>query len=230
MNLNKGFVCGYLAIFALSMGCTNQETVASNKTPSFYPIQPVLIKNIKLTDSFWLPIIEKVQQKTIQYALDKSAEEGRFENFLLAGGKLKGNVMGAMPFDDTDVYKIIEGASNSLLSAPNPKLEQQLDSIIEIIKIGQEEDGYLTTWRTINPSKPPATWVAVDEGKRWEHLEMSHEMYNPGHLYEAAVVHYQATGKKNFLDIAIKNADLIVKTNRITLAAQSFTVIKFKLN
>ena len=212
MNINKGFVCGCLTIFALSMGCTNQETVASNKTPSFYPIQPVLIKNIKLTDSFWLPIIEKVQQKTIQYALDKSAEEGRFENFLLAGGKLKGNVRGAMPFDDTDVYKIIEGASNSLLSAPNPKLEQQLDSIIEIIKIGQEEDGYLTTWRTINPSKPPATWVAVDEGKRWEHLEMSHEMYNPGHLYEAAVVHYQATGKKNFLDIAIKNADLIVKT------------------
>ena len=212
MNINKGFVCGCLTIFALSMGCTNQETVASNKASSFYPIQPVLIKNIKLTDSFWLPIIEKVQQKTIQYALDKSAEEGRFENFLLAGGKLKGNVRGAMPFDDTDVYKIIEGASNSLLSAPNPKLEQQLDSIIEIIKIGQEEDGYLTTWRTINPSKPPATWVAVDEGKRWEHLEMSHEMYNPGHLYEAAVVHYQATGKKNFLDIAIKNADLIVKT------------------
>ena len=212
MNINKGFVCGCLTILALSIGCTNQETVASNKTSSFYPIQPVLIKNIKLTDSFWLPIIEKVQQKTIQYALDKSAEEGRFENFLLAGGKLKGNVRGAMPFDDTDVYKIIEGASNSLLSAPNPKLEQQLDSIIEIIKIGQEEDGYLTTWRTIDPAKPPATWVAVDEGKRWEHLEMSHEMYNPGHLYEAAVVHYQATGRKNFLDIAIKNADLIVKT------------------
>jgi DUF1680 family protein len=78
--------------------------------------------------------------------------------------------------------------------------------------MGQEEDGYLTTWRTIDPAKPPATWVAVDEGKRWEHLEMSHEMYNPGHLYEAAVVHYQATGRKNFLDIAIKNADLIVKT------------------
>jgi DUF1680 family protein len=212
MNSKKGLVYGCLLIFTMSIGCNNPESVASNEPPSFYPIQPVLIKDVKLTDDFWLPIIEKVQKKTIQYALDKSAEEGRFENFLIAGGKRNGNARGAMPFDDTDVYKIIEGASNSLLSAPNPKLEKQLDSIIEIIKIGQEEDGYLTTWRTIDPSKPPATWVTVDEGKRWEHLESSHEMYNPGHLYEAAVVHYQATGKKNFLDIAIKNADLIVKT------------------
>ena len=208
----RSLVFSNLIVFCFILGCTRSNTDRNNRLSFFYPIQPVQIKNIKLTDDFWLPIIKKVQVKTIEYALDKSNEEGRFDNFLIAGGKLKGSVKGAMPFDDTDIYKIIEGASNSLLSAPNPRLERQLDSLIEIIKVGQEEDGYLTTWRTIDPAKPPANWVAVDEGKRWEHLEASHEMYNPGHLYEAAVVHYQATGRKNFLDIAIKNADLIVKT------------------
>ena len=117
-----------------------------------------------------------------------------------------------MPFDDTDVYKIIEGASNTLISEPNPKLEQLLDSLISIVKIGQEKDGYLTTWRTINPAKPPAPWVPVIEGKRWESLQISHELYNSGHLIEAAVVHFKATGKRNFLDIATKNADLLVRT------------------
>ncbi|MCB0668493.1 MAG: glycoside hydrolase family 127 protein, partial [Saprospiraceae bacterium] len=81
-----------------------------------------------------------------------------------------------------------------------------------IIKTGQEKDGYLTTWRTIDPAKPPADWVKVIEGKRWESLEMSHELYNAGHLYEAAAVHYRATGKNNFLNIALANADLMVET------------------
>lgn len=117
-----------------------------------------------------------------------------------------------MPFDDSDLYKIIEGASNSLISAPNEQLDVLLDSLIAIIKVGQEQDGYLTTWRTIDPAKPPASWVKVSEGKRWEYLSMSHELYNAGHLYEAAAVHYKATGKRNFLDIALKNADLICKT------------------
>ena len=100
----------------------------------------------------------------------------------------------------------------SLISAPNPELEKQLDDLIEIIGIGQEPDGYLTTWRTINPKKPPAPWVRVIEGRRWESLESSHELYNAGHLYEAAYAHYKATGKKNFLEIAYRNADLIAKT------------------
>ena len=117
-----------------------------------------------------------------------------------------------MPFDDSDVYKIIEGASNSLISSPDKQLEALVDSLISIVKIGQEKDGYLTTWRTINPAKPPAPWVKVDKGVRWEFMNMSHEEYNAGHLYEAAVVHYKATGKRNLLDIAIKNANLFVKT------------------
>ncbi|MCB0640001.1 MAG: glycoside hydrolase family 127 protein, partial [Phaeodactylibacter sp.] len=177
-----------------------------------YPITPVNIRNVQMEDDFWLPIIKRVQEKTIKYALEKCEEEGRMENFLIAGGQLEGTTRGAMPFDDTDVYKIIEGASNSLISAPNPELESLLDSLIALIAIRQEADGYLTTWRTIDPAKPPAPWVPVQEGKRWESLGASHELYNPGHLYEAAYTHYKATGKRNFLDIALKNADLLVAT------------------
>lgn len=194
---------------------TKNDVVQSTKTSALkagYEIEPVNIQNVKLTDSFWLPIIKRVQEVTIAYAIQKCNEEGRFENFLIAGKQKTGEVRGQMPFDDTDVYKIIEGASNTLISAPNPKLEKVLDSLIAIVKIGQEKDGYLTTWRTINPAKPPAPWVPVIEGKRWESLQISHECYNAGHLIEAAVVHYEATGKRNFLDIAIKNADLLVKT------------------
>lgn len=177
-----------------------------------YKISPVNIQNVKLTDDFWLPIIQRVQETTIDYAIKKCEEEGRLDNFLIAGGQLEGETKGEMPFDDTDVYKIIEGASNSLISAPNVALESKLDSLISIVVVGQEEDGYLTTWRTINPAKPPAEWVAVGEGKRWSSLDASHELYNAGHMYEAAVVHHLATGKNNFLDIALKNADFMVKT------------------
>ncbi|WP_269221516.1 glycoside hydrolase family 127 protein [Flavobacterium sp. IMCC34518] len=198
-------------IVLFSFSC---KTIAQNKETknSGYIITPVNIQNVKLTDAFWLPIIKRVQEKTIEYAIHKCEEEGRLDNFLIAGGKMKGEVKGQMPFDDTDVYKIIEGASNTLISEPNPKLEKLLDSLIGIIKVGQEKDGYLTTWRTINPAKPPAPWVPVIEGKRWESLQISHELYNSGHMIEAAVVHYEATGKRNFLDIAIKNADMLVRT------------------
>ena len=191
------------------------ETESKNENTNdlaSYSIEPVDIKNVKLTDEFWLPIVKRVQEKTIEYAIQKCTEEGRFDNFLIAGGQMKGTVKGVMPFDDSDVYKIIEGASNSLISAPNEPLEKLLDSLIGIVKVGQEKDGYLTTWRTIDPAKPPATWVKVDKGVRWEYLAMSHELYNAGHMFEAAVVHYKATGKRNFLDIALKNADLMVKT------------------
>lgn len=201
------------ALFSCNQNSENiNNSAKSEKKENTYKIAPVPIKDVKLTDNFWLPIVKRVQEKTIQYAINKCSQEGRFDNFLIAGGKMEGTVKGAMPFDDTDVYKIIEGASNSLLSAPNPELQTLIDSLIKIVKIGQEADGYLTTWRTINPAKPSAPWVEVKEGKRWESLFMSHELYNAGHLYEAAAVHFKATGKRNFLDIALKNADLMVKT------------------
>ncbi|GAB4419121.1 MAG: hypothetical protein OHK0039_31180 [Bacteroidia bacterium] len=170
-----------LALFACRSSAPQQGT-----KPAGYPIQPVDIRQVHLTDSFWLPVIERVQAVTIDYALEKCRQEGRMDNFLIAAGQLAGPVRGAMPFDDTDLYKIIEGASSSLISAPNPALTRRLDTLIGIIAQGQEPGGYLTTWRTIDPARPPAPWVKVIEGQRWESLESSHELYNAGHLYEAA--------------------------------------------
>lgn len=174
-----------------------------------YPITAVNIKNVVLNDSFWLPKIKIIQDTTIQYAFNKCNKEGRMESFLIAGAKKKGKVRGKMPFDDTDLYKIIEGASYSLISNPNPALDAYLDSIIAIIKIGQEPDGYITTWFTIDRLNPPASWVKPSK-TRWENEISSHELYNSGHLFEAASAHYLSTGKRTFLDIALKNADLLV--------------------
>lgn len=171
---------------------------------------PLPIRNVHLTDHFWLPKIETIQNHTIKFALDKCEAEGRMENFLIAGGELEGETRGAMPFDDTDLYKIIEGASNSLISVPDAALEKRLDVIIETIAKGQEADGYLTTWRTIDGFKPPAPWVKP--GPRWFDLNSSHELYNAGHLFEAAAVHHAATGKDNLLNIALGYADLLVST------------------
>ncbi len=201
-----------LSVTFLFLSCSPGKKQERFSAAGKYLITPVELKDVKLTDRFWLPVIRRVQEKTIPYALKKCEDEGRLDNFLIAGGEMEGSVKGKMPFDDTDVYKIIEGASMTLISAPNPELEKQIDNIISIIGTGQEADGYLTTWRTINPQKPPAPWVKVVEGKRWESLEASHELYNAGHLYEAAYAHYKATGKKNFLNIAYRNADLMVKT------------------
>ena len=181
---------------------------------SDYPIQQVKLNNVELTDNFWLPKIRTIQEKTIRYAFDKCTSEGRLENFITAGNVIRGDtgkVRGFMPFDDTDVYKTIEGVAYSLINAPNPALSEYLDSIIKIIAYGQEPDNYLTTWRTIDPKNPPAPWVQTN-GERWNDLAASHELYNSGHLFEAASAHYWATGKRNLLDIALKNANLLVKT------------------
>jgi len=192
-----------LLIVVASLGCTRQAKYYD------YPISAIDIKNVVISDSFWLPKIKTIQDVTIRYAFNKCDKEGRMESFLIAGGKKKGKVRGKMPFDDTDLYKIIEGSSYSLISEPNPKLDAYMDSVITIIKTGQEPDGYLTTWFTIDRQHPPASWVKPSK-TRWENEISSHELYNSGHLFEAAAAHYWATGKRNLLDIALKNADLLV--------------------
>lgn len=171
----------------------------------------VNINKVQITDDFWLPKIKTVQSATIPFAFEKCRDEGRMDNFLIAAGKKQGKVCGKMPFDDSDVYKIIEGASYSLISAPDPQLDAYLDSVITIIGAGQEPDGYITTWFTIDPNNPPAPWVGKTGG-RWTRLQSSHELYNSGHLFEAAYAHYIATGKRNLLDIALKNADLLSRS------------------
>lgn len=174
-----------------------------------YPIQPVAFTKVHVHDNFWQPKMEVNANVTIPYVIAQCKANGRMDNFLRAGKKLSGDKMSEFPFDDTDVYKAIEGASYSIQNKANPKLEAYIDTLINIIGAAQEPDGYLFTFRTVN-AKQPHEWIG---SKRWEKEEiLSHELYNAGHLYEAAVAHYQATGKKSLLNIAIKNADLLVKT------------------
>ena len=176
-----------------------------------YPIAAVPFNEVRLTDRFWAPRVEANRAVTIPFGFEKSEEEGRIRNFEVAGGLREGEYEGKMPFDDTDVYKLIEGASYSLQSHPDPELDRFLDGIIAKIAAAQEPDGYLTTYKTIDPTKSPAPWLKP--GPRWDlELEGSHELYNAGHLYEAAWAHYRATGKRTLLDVALKNADLIAKT------------------
>lgn len=170
-----------------------------------YPIQSVPFTNVKLSDNFWLPRIKTNHTVTIPASFERCENTGRVKNFEMAAAQ-SGKFCTVYPFDDTDIYKTIEGASFSLSLYPDKKLELYIDELIEKIKSAQEPDGYLYTARTINPDEPHH-WAGKE---RWEkERELSHELYNAGHLYEAAAAHYQATGKRNLLDIAIKNADLV---------------------
>jgi DUF1680 family protein len=173
-----------------------------------YPIKPVEFTQVHFNDQFWEPRLNKNIEVTIPASLKKCEETGRIENFQVAGKLKKGVFRGVFPFDDSDVYKIIEGASYALTIKPDIRLSTYLDTIIMYIAAAQEPDGYLHTWRTIDPFKPPTTWSG-DEN-RWSDIQGGHELYNAGHMYEAAVAHFKATGKRSLLDVAVKNADLIV--------------------
>ena len=174
-----------------------------------YPVRPVPFTSVKMTDNFWAPRIKLNHDVTIPIALKHCYSTGRVDNFLFAANVKEGSFCTVYPFDDTDIYKIIEGASYSLQTIPDPKLNSQLDTLIDYIGKAQEPDGYLYTNRTIDPEHTHE-WAGKE---RWEmESDLSHELYNSGHLFEAAVAHFQATGKKSFLNIAIKNADLLVNT------------------
>lgn len=201
--INKQKAVGLLA---LSWAALTSPVLAQQKD---YPIQPVAFTSVHVNDNFWQPKMEVNAKVTIPYVLAQCKANGRMDNFLRAAKKLDGDKLSEFPFDDTDVYKAIEGASYSMQNKRNPQLDKSIDSLISIIGAAQEPDGYLYTFRTVN-AKKPHEWIG---SKRWEKEEdLSHELYNAGHLYEAAVAHYQATGKRTLLNIAIKNADLLVKT------------------
>jgi DUF1680 family protein len=178
-----------------------------------YPVQPVPFTQVKLTDVFWAPRIETNRKVTIPAAFQKCDESGRMNNFERAAQALRGEPHDMKappyPFDDSDLYKVIEGASYVLNVQPDPKLDAYVDGLIAKIAAAQEPDGYIYTTRTINPENPHR-WSGKE---RWvNERNDSHELYDLGHLFEAAAAHYQATGKKNFLNIATKAADLLVNT------------------
>jgi len=193
-----------LALLIVFTSCsTKKETEMKD-----YPIVPVPFTSVKVNDAFWAPRIRLNHDVTIPIALDQCYKTGRVDNFLFAARIKSGSFCTQYPFDDSDIYKIIEGASFSLQTFPDRNLEARIDTLIEYIGKAQEPDGYLYTNRTID-STNLHPWAGK---KRWEKdPEGSHELYNLGHLFEAAVAHYQATGKRSLLDIAIRSADLLVR-------------------
>ena len=207
MNIPVKVLFTAVCLIILFSGCAKNS---SNKAD--YPIQPVPFTAVKLTDNFWAPRIKKNASVTIPIAFGYCESTGRVKNFEIAAGRDTGKFQTIYPFDDSDVYKIIEGASYSLQTFPDPKLEVYLDTLINKIGKAQEPDGYLYTNRTI-AEKHGGRGLHEWAGKnRWEmDSVLSHELYNLGHLYEAAVAHYQATGKRTLLDIALKSADLVNK-------------------
>ncbi|MDO4496794.1 MAG: glycoside hydrolase family 127 protein [Bacteroidales bacterium] len=209
--MKKLNIFGTLAVLASSL--TAQQQVPG------YPISPVPFTAVKVGDGFWGQRLQASREVTIPLAFSKCEETGRYTNFTHAHMHLQDPTQEfpdkawTFTFDDTDPYKTIEGASYLLQTYPKAlykgrPLVQYLDSVIAVIGSAQEPDGYLFTPLTKAPSKPH-DWAGH---KRWEKVEeLSHEFYNLGHMLEGAVAHYQATGKRNFLDIAIRYADCVCR-------------------
>ena len=162
-----------------------------------YLLTPVPFHAVRIDDAFWSPRLETNRKTTIPFAFEQCEKTGRISNFDKAAGKLDGEYAGYF-FNDSDVYKVIEGASHSLRLHPDPQLESYLDRLIEKIAAAQEKDGYLNAYYTV-----------AEPDRKWTDLRNRHELYCAGHLFEAAVAHHQATGKRALLEVAIRFADHI---------------------
>lgn len=174
-----------------------------------YPYSPVPFTSVRVSGPFWGARLEASRNVTIPLAFSKCEENKRYENFVKAAHPSDDNKVEGYSFDDTDVYKTIEGAAYRLHNFPDKKLEAYVDSVIDLIGAAQEPDGYLYTARTQNP-RHPHEWAG---DRRWVNVEdLSHEFYNLGHMIEGAVAYYQATGKRKFLDIAIGYADCVCRS------------------
>ena len=165
------------------------------------------LKNIHITDSFWNKYVHLVKDVIIPYQWDilndrlEDVETSHcIENFKIAAGESEGEFQGAV-FQDTDVAKWLESVGFALSWERDEKLEALADETIDLIGRAQQPDGYLNTYFTIK-----------EPGLRWTNLMEGHELYTAGHMIEAAVAYYEATGKKKFLDIVSRFADLICDT------------------
>jgi len=171
----------FLGILIVSVGCNSARMDDYD-----YPIRPVPFTDVEIKDDFWAQRMKTNHEVTIPLALNKIINDGRLGDDERFADRFM------------DVFKVVEGVCYSLHTFPDPRLENYVDSIIWLIGLAQEDDGYLYCHPRIGH-------------KRWVRTHVStHELYNMGLLHEAAVAHYQLTGKRNLLDIAIKNADLII--------------------
>lgn len=172
-----------------------------------YPIRPVPFTAVTVGNGFWSGRLETNRTVTVRYDFQKCERTGRVSNFARAGGLEKGDFEGLFGFNDSDVFKVIEGASYALSLHPDAELDEYLDGLASKVAAAQEDDGYLYTVGTIDAMvEEPACCVSRP---RWSDMASGHELYNVGHFYEAAVAHFQATGKHTLLDVAVKNANLV---------------------
>lgn len=202
--VSLAILVGCMPVVASSPG----NVVGKGKDFAGYPYEPVPFTSVKVHDAFWSKRLDASRKVTVPLAFSKCEESGRYANFVKAVHPNDTIKVEGLPFDDTDVYKTIEGASYLLQTYPDKKLEVYIDSVLVLVAAAQEPDGYLNTSYTMNP-KHPHPWMSPIKYEAVENL--SHEFYNLGHMVEGAVAHYRATGKRNFLDIAIKYADNICR-------------------
>jgi uncharacterized protein len=198
----------------LTMGVWYWGVAGLAEEASDYPIRPVPAHHVQFNDTFWQPRLEVNRTVTIPYSFQTCEETGRVENFKVAGGISDKQWTGRFGFNDSDVSKIIEGASYSLMTHPDATLQAYVDKLIGYMAAAQEDDGYLeTAWTARDKIDNPANIICCyPKQQKWIDSGMSHELYNLGHMYEAAAANYEATGQKNFLDVATKSADLLVST------------------
>jgi hypothetical protein len=173
-----------------------------------YLVKEVPLTAVRFEDNFWAPRQRTDISVTIPHEMRQCELSGRIRNFEIAGGEAKGKFATRFAFDDSDIYKVIEAAACTLMLRPDPELEKAVDSWVAKIAKAQEPDGYLYTARTIDPTNPPE----MSGPARWSKLKDSHELYNVGHLYEAAAAYHQATGKRALLDVATRSADFVAAT------------------
>lgn len=167
-------------------------------------LEPLLIKNVRVKDEFWAKRLQQVREVVIPYQWEAlndripAAEPSHaIENFRIAAGEKEGTFHGWV-FQDSDVAKWLEAVGYCLMNHSDQELERVADDVVELIAKAQHADGYLNTYFTI---KEPA--------KRWTNLRDNHEMYCAGHMMEAAVAYYEATGKRKLLDVVCRLADHI---------------------
>jgi DUF1680 family protein len=203
------------AIAAALLCCVTLNRLAA----SDYPVQPVPFTQVRLTGGLLAQRQATNAAVTMPFALEQCETSGRIKNFDLAADVMRRRAAGETnfqikpptqyPFDDTDVYKAIEGAAFCLSVKPDPAIQAKLEEIIKRIAAAQEVDGYLYTFRTMHPDSPSHDWI---DQQRWlKDPQLSHELYNLGHLYEAGYAYYKATGSRSLLDVCLKSAALLQK-------------------
>lgn len=183
-----------LLSIGLFSSCAQQDISFTRK------MEPVNFSQVTITDRFWKPRLETHAATTLGVCIEQcELATNRVRNFAIAAKVIPGEFEGLV-YDDSDLYKMIEGVSYSLTNHSNPALEAKIDTIVDYISKAQMEDGYLMTY-----------YILGDMNQRWTDMD-KHEMYCCGHLIEAAIAYDDATGKRKLLDVAIRFANHLIDT------------------